>query len=164
MTREDSGAMDALGILTDWVLPWPRVAPNWSRSALLVIDVQNYSSNPTAGITERLVAERSPFAAYDVERLTTVMIPILLPPLCLPGSRSRSSTRGTDHFFRTAVTSSSGAGRETYRLFLRREGRPYRRWVAMNTRSSTTWSRRPASWSSIRIPLAPSMGPASTRF
>ena len=75
MTREDSGAMDALGILTDWVLPWPRVAPNWSRSALLVIDVQNYSSNPTAGITERLVAERSPFAAYYVERLTTVMIP-----------------------------------------------------------------------------------------
>jgi nicotinamidase-related amidase len=75
VTTGDSGALGGLDILTGWVLPWPRVEPNWSRSALLVIDVQNYSSNPSVGIAERLVAEGSPFAAYYVKRLTTVMIP-----------------------------------------------------------------------------------------
>ena len=75
MTSQDSGASDTFGVVADWVLPWPRVEPNWSRSALLVIDAQNYSSNPGSGITKVLLTERSPFAAYYVERLTTVMIP-----------------------------------------------------------------------------------------
>ena len=62
MTSQDSGASDTFSVVADWVLPWPRVEPNWSRSALLVIDAQNYSSNPGSGITKVLLTERSPFA------------------------------------------------------------------------------------------------------
>jgi biuret amidohydrolase len=75
VTAGEPGPPGRARALDDWVLPWPRVKANWDRAALLVIDVQNYSCNPLTGVAELLLTEGSPFAAYYIGRVTTVMVP-----------------------------------------------------------------------------------------
>jgi nicotinamidase-related amidase len=56
-------------------MPWPDFAIDWSRSALLLVDLQNYGCNPRVGVAAML-AERYPdIARYYVPRLVEVVIP-----------------------------------------------------------------------------------------
>ena len=67
--------IDSPETLPGWVFPWPRFEVDWSRSALLVIDLQNYGCNADVGLIP-VLRERSPdVAAYYVERLTGTVIP-----------------------------------------------------------------------------------------
>lgn len=71
----DDASIDSPGTLDDWVLPWPQFEVDWQRSALLVIDVQNYSSNVSVGIS-RMLQERHPeIAEYYVARIQRTMVP-----------------------------------------------------------------------------------------
>ena len=49
--------MDSPESLPDWIMPWPAFEVDWTRTALLVIDYQNYSANPECGLT-RMISER----------------------------------------------------------------------------------------------------------
>ena len=51
--------IDSPRTLPEWVLPWPAFEVNWKRAALMVIDYQNYSSNPNAGMA-RMLLEKTP--------------------------------------------------------------------------------------------------------
>jgi biuret amidohydrolase len=61
--------------LRDWVLPWPRFEVDWRRSALLVIDVQKYSSQAGLGIARMLTEQHPAVAAYYINRIENTMIP-----------------------------------------------------------------------------------------
>lgn len=67
--------IDSPETLPNWIMPWPSFTVDWARTALLIIDYQNYSSNPRVGLT-RMIVERYPeVAAYYVPRITEVTIP-----------------------------------------------------------------------------------------
>ena len=52
-----------------WIMPWPSFHVDWSQAALLIVDMQNYSSNPSCGIG-RMLAERYPDVAdYYLPRI-----------------------------------------------------------------------------------------------
>lgn len=74
MKKKPSG-IDGPETLKDWIFPWPSFTPDWNHAALLIIDYQNYSSNPQTGLA-RMISERCPrLAAYFVPRITQVTIP-----------------------------------------------------------------------------------------
>jgi len=61
--------VDSPDSLPDWIMPWPEFDVDWTRTALLIVDMQNYSSNPSCGIAHML-AERYPdVAQYYVPRI-----------------------------------------------------------------------------------------------
>lgn len=51
MTR---APIDSPETLTNWIMPWPEFDIDWSRTGLVIIDLQNYSSNPGCGIPEMI--------------------------------------------------------------------------------------------------------------
>lgn len=56
-----------------WIMPWPAFDVDWSRTGLLIIDFQNYGSNPQCGVAQMLV-ERSPDVAdYYIPRLRSTI-------------------------------------------------------------------------------------------
>ncbi len=58
-----------------WHALWPAFDVDWTRAALVVIDMQNYGCNPEAGLGPML-AERYPgIASYYVARVTQTAIP-----------------------------------------------------------------------------------------
>lgn len=61
--------IDSPASLPDWIMPWPAFEVDWSRAALMIIDSQNYSSNPDCGITPVLVERHPEIAAYYVPRI-----------------------------------------------------------------------------------------------
>jgi nicotinamidase-related amidase len=67
--------IDSPATLPDWVMPWPDFTIDWGRSALLVIDVQNYSSNVRTGIAEMLLEKRPIVATYYADRIQNTMVP-----------------------------------------------------------------------------------------
>ena len=67
--------IDSPRTLPQWVLPWPAFVVDWKRAALIVIDYQNYSSNPNAGMARMLFEKFPAVAAYYVPRITEVTIP-----------------------------------------------------------------------------------------
>ncbi len=67
--------IDSPTTLADWIFPWPAFDMVLVRSALMVIDYQNYSVNPACGLT-RLMLERHPdMAQYHVPWITEVALP-----------------------------------------------------------------------------------------
>jgi nicotinamidase-related amidase len=58
-----------------WHMPWPSFAVEWSRAALLVIDMQNYGCNPDAGVAQMLALRHPEIARYYVPRLVETVIP-----------------------------------------------------------------------------------------
>ena len=67
--------IDSPQSLPNWILPWPAFDVDWERTALMIIDYQNYSSNPEVG-TGSMLGQRHPgVAAYYLPRITEVTIP-----------------------------------------------------------------------------------------
>ena len=65
--------VDSPDSLPNWIMPWPSFDVDWTRTALLIIDMQNYSSNPSCGIAQ-MVAERYPdVAQYYIPRIREVV-------------------------------------------------------------------------------------------
>ena len=52
-----------------WIMPWPGFEVDWSRAGLLVVDMQNYSSNPACGIAQMLIERYPDVARYYVPRI-----------------------------------------------------------------------------------------------
>ena len=46
--------VDSPATLPGWHMPWPAFAVDWSRAALVVVDMQNYGCNPSAGVAAML--------------------------------------------------------------------------------------------------------------
>jgi nicotinamidase-related amidase len=61
--------IDSHESLPDWIMPWPTFEVDWSRAGLLVVDYQNYSSNPDCGITQMLIEQHPAVAEYYVPRI-----------------------------------------------------------------------------------------------
>jgi nicotinamidase-related amidase len=71
----DAATIDSPATFPDWVMPWPDLTIDWGRSALLVIDVQNYSSNVRVGIAQMLFEQRPSVATYYADRIKNTMVP-----------------------------------------------------------------------------------------
>jgi len=67
--------IDSPQTLPDWPMPWPAFEVDWTRAALIVIDYQNYSSNPEAGLARMFIEKYPSVAAYYIPRITEVTIP-----------------------------------------------------------------------------------------
>jgi len=50
-------------------MPWPAFEVDWDKVALILIDYQNYSSNPNCGITQMLIEQHPQVAEYYVPRI-----------------------------------------------------------------------------------------------
>jgi len=46
--------IDSPETLQEWVFPWPTFDINWDRTALCVIDIQNYLADTNSGLIEML--------------------------------------------------------------------------------------------------------------
>jgi nicotinamidase-related amidase len=56
-------------------MPWPTFEVEWTRAALVLVDMQNYGCNPDVGLS-RMLAERYPeIAAYYVPRIVETAVP-----------------------------------------------------------------------------------------
>jgi nicotinamidase-related amidase len=71
----DPKPIDSPATLPGWHMPWPSFEVDWRKSALLVIDMQNYGCNPEAGVTQMLSLRYPEIAGYYVPRLTGTFIP-----------------------------------------------------------------------------------------
>ena len=67
--------IDSPVTLPDWHFPWPAGEVDWERSALLVIDMQNYGCNPDVGLGPMLTERHPRTASYYLPRLTETVIP-----------------------------------------------------------------------------------------
>lgn len=61
--------IDSPDTLPDWIMPWPTFDVDWSKAGLLVIDYQNYSSNPECGFTKMLIDCYPDVSEYYVPRI-----------------------------------------------------------------------------------------------
>ena len=61
--------VDSPNSLPNWVMPWPSFKVDWNRAGLLVIDYQNYSSNPEYGVIPVMVEQQPDVAEYYVGRI-----------------------------------------------------------------------------------------------
>ena len=71
----DSKPIDSPTTLPGWHMPWPSFEVDWRKSALIVIDMQNYGCNPDAGVAQMLSLRYPEIAGYYVPRLTGIAIP-----------------------------------------------------------------------------------------
>lgn len=68
-------SIDSAETLPNWIMPWPSFEVDWSRSGLVVIDYQNYGTNPQTGLM-RMLSERFPdVAQYYLPRVAEVTVP-----------------------------------------------------------------------------------------
>lgn len=75
MNDADLPPIDSPATLPGWHMPWPAFTVDWTRAALVVVDMQNYGCNPAMGVA-RMLSQRYPdIAAYYVPRLTGTVIP-----------------------------------------------------------------------------------------
>jgi nicotinamidase-related amidase len=61
--------VDSPDSLPGWIMPWPSFDIDWTKTGLLVIDYQNYSSNADCGVTRMLVERYPDVAQYYVPRI-----------------------------------------------------------------------------------------------
>ena len=67
--------IDSQQSFPNWIMPWPAFDVDWSKVGLLIIDFQNYGSNPECGVMQ-MIAERYPdVAEYYVPRICEVAVP-----------------------------------------------------------------------------------------
>ncbi len=67
--------IDSPDTLPGWHMPWPSFEIDWKKSALVIIDMQNYGCNPDAGVAQMLSLRYPDIASYYVPRLTETAIP-----------------------------------------------------------------------------------------
>ncbi len=67
--------IDSPDTLPGWHMPWPSFEIDWKKSALVIIDMQNYGCNPDAGVAQMLSLRYPEIAKYYVPRLTETAIP-----------------------------------------------------------------------------------------
>ena len=66
-------SVDSPETFPEWFMPWPSFDVDWTRAGLLVIDFQNYGSNPDCGVA-RMLAEKYPdVASYYLPRLRSAI-------------------------------------------------------------------------------------------
>jgi len=53
----------------EWFMPWPSFEVDWNRVGLLIVDVQNYGSNPDCGVAQMLADQHPQVAGYYISRL-----------------------------------------------------------------------------------------------
>ena len=56
-------------------MPWPQFEVDWSRAALVIVDMQNYGCNPDAGLGPMLSERYPEIATYYVRRVTEIAVP-----------------------------------------------------------------------------------------
>ncbi len=71
----DTPPIDSPESFAEWHMPWPSFEVDWSRAALVIIDMQNYGCNPDAGVAQMLTLRYPDIASYYVPRLTETAIP-----------------------------------------------------------------------------------------
>jgi nicotinamidase-related amidase len=67
--------VDSSATLPEWPFPWPEFDPDWTRCALIIIDYQNYSSNPDSGLSLVIKENYPSFANYYLPRIIQTTIP-----------------------------------------------------------------------------------------
>ncbi len=67
--------IDSPQTLSGWPIPWPAFEIEWTRTALIVVDYQNYSSNPDVGLVKMLAEQFPEIAGYYKPRLAEIAIP-----------------------------------------------------------------------------------------
>lgn len=68
-------SLDGPDTFPQWHMPWPSLTPDWSRSALLVVDLQNYGCNRDVGVARMLLDDHPAIAEYYVPRITELVLP-----------------------------------------------------------------------------------------
>jgi nicotinamidase-related amidase len=61
--------IDSPGSLPGWIMPWPSLDIDWTKTGLLVIDLQNYSCNPQCGVAQMIAEQHSDVAEYYLPRI-----------------------------------------------------------------------------------------------
>ena len=56
-------------------MPWPRFEVDWSRAALVIVDMQNYGCNPGVGLPQMLSERYPEIARYYLPRVTQTAVP-----------------------------------------------------------------------------------------
>jgi nicotinamidase-related amidase len=56
-------------------VPWPQFEVDWTRAALLVVDMQNYGCNPDVGLMQMLSERYPEIARYYLPRVTETAVP-----------------------------------------------------------------------------------------
>ena len=67
--------VDNSSTLPEWLFPWPEFDADWEKCALLIIDYQNYSSNPESGLSLVMKGKCPSLADYYLPRITNTTIP-----------------------------------------------------------------------------------------
>ena len=67
--------IDSPETFAGWHMPWPELELDWTRAALLVIDMQNYGCNPEVGLPPMLAEQYPEIARYYLPRVTEVAVP-----------------------------------------------------------------------------------------
>lgn len=71
----DLPPVDSPETFAGWHMPWPRFEVDWTRAALLLIDMQNYGCNPEAGLAPMLSERYPEIARYYLPRVTQTAVP-----------------------------------------------------------------------------------------
>ncbi|MDA1013741.1 MAG: cysteine hydrolase [Planctomycetota bacterium] len=61
--------VDSPDTFSRWIMPWPAFDVDWDHAALMIVDSQNYSSNPNCGLMRMLVERFPEVAEYYVPRI-----------------------------------------------------------------------------------------------
>ena len=72
---DDLPPIDSPETLPGWHMPWPSFTVDWTRAALVVVDMQNYGCNPDVGVARMLSLRYPEIAGYYVPRLVDTVIP-----------------------------------------------------------------------------------------
>jgi len=65
--------VDSPETLPGWMMPWPAFDVDWSKAGLLIIDFQNYGSNPECGVARMLCEQYADVAGYYIPQLRTTI-------------------------------------------------------------------------------------------
>jgi nicotinamidase-related amidase len=71
----DLPPIDSPETFPGWDSPWPRFEVDWTRAALVVVDVQNYGCNVDAGLGPMLTEHYPEIARYYLPRVTQTVVP-----------------------------------------------------------------------------------------
>ena len=70
LSVSDLSPIDSPETFAGWHMPWPRFEVDWTRAALVLIDMQNYGCNPDVGLMQMLSERYPEIARYYVPRVT----------------------------------------------------------------------------------------------
>jgi nicotinamidase-related amidase len=71
----DLPSIDSPETFAGWHMPWPHFEVDWTRAALVLVDMQNYGCNPEAGLALMLSQRYPDIARYYVPRVTQIAVP-----------------------------------------------------------------------------------------